>query len=856
MHSLLRRQLKRCFGPDAPIAPAWGDFVGMVNEAYREFDNDRAMLERSLELSSQELLQAGADMRAVFKAIPDLLIRIDATARVLECKVGIVGDSAAPMPAGADLRTSIVPAHVNAFRAAAHDAWAANKIRTVEYVLGHAREARHYEARLVPVLDSQLAAFVRDITARKRAETLRIGQNGLLEMIASGESLQQILEAAVAWMEQLVPGMRGAVFLAEADARRLRLAVGPHLPAAFAAALAALPDDGNVPLGGRSAGSKQITAVSDTLQDEGWAPLHDWCMEHGIRACVAAPVLSPHHETLGTVVMYFDEPLVPGSDDLELLPLVTHVAGIAIERQRHEEELKRTVALVTSTLESTADGILVVNNDGRVVRFNQRFATLWRVPAELLAKGDDAAVLKHSVSQLKDPEAFMARVRELYAQKPAESFEVIEFKDGRVFERYSCLHRVDGEAIGRVWNFRDVTQRVRLEEQFRHAQKMDAVGRLAGGVAHDFNNLLTVILGNLSMIRAAPVPPQQQQTAIIDCLEAAKRAANLTGQLLTFSRRQPIATQELELNQVVTKMASMLRRLIGETITLNTRAGTSPNWVRADPGMMEQMLMNLAVNGRDAMPNGGELVIALTPMELDESAVQARANARPGSFVRLTVTDNGTGIARELLPRIFEPFFTTKEVGRGTGLGLATVFGIVQQHEGWIEVETQPREGTTMAVFLPRLTSGPSPAARPKAAITPRGGSESVLVVEDEKAVRSLMQRVLTTHGYTVLAAGDAREALAVWERHQGRFDLLVTDMVMPGGMSGRELAQRLGAEAKGIPVIYCSGYADDVLGSGESLRGQPNFLAKPFDVSVFLTRVRAMLDGRGNGHTPPRAGP
>jgi CheY-like chemotaxis protein len=255
--------------------------------------------------------------------------------------------------------------------------------------------------------------------------------------------------------------------------------------------------------------------------------------------------------------------------------------------------------------------------------------------------------------------------------------------------------------------------------------------------------------------------------------------------------------------------------------------------------------MNLALNARDAMPRGGELTITVTAVDFDEAAVRVRGKSRPGPFVRLGVADTGTGIAPELMPRIFEPFFTTKEIGHGTGLGLATVFGIVEQHEGWIEVDSQVGHGTTMAVYLPRLLAPTAAAAARRPPASPRGGTESVLVVEDENAVRLLMQKVLEAHGYRVSAARNAREALAVWQTESGRFDLLVTDIVMPGGVNGRDLAKKLREQAPALAVIYCSGYTDEVLGGAAPLRGSANFLEKPFDVDAFLNRVRSCLDQR-----------
>jgi PAS domain S-box-containing protein len=687
LHSLLRRQLRRCFGDGAALPSEWRRFVDVVDAAYQEFDRDRKMLERALDLSSQELLQASAEMRAVVKAIPDLLIRFDACGTILDCKTGAGGESSSPL-AASPARLEFATRHWSAFADAANECARTKKIVAAEYALDQVDGRRSFEARIVPVLESQFVAFVRDITDRKQAE----------------------------------------------------------------------------------------------------------------------------------------------------------------------DELRRTVSLVTSTLESTADGILVVDQEGRIVRFNERFAELWRIPPEVLRDRADGTVLRHALNQLRDPDQLLEQIRELGRFPDRESSQILRFKDGRTFDLYSCPHRLGNRPIGRVWNFRDITERVQLEEQFRQSQKMEAIGRLAGGVAHDFNNLLTVLMANLSMLRAAPMPTPSAQTAINDCFDATRRAAGLTAQLLTFSRRQRINPQDVEFNEVVGNVAKMLRRLIGEHVTMTTQLGPERLYVNADVGMMEQMLMNLVVNARDAMPVGGELRIAVAGVEFTPARAMP-PKARAGRFVSIAVSDTGTGIPPEYLPRIFEPFFTTKEVGRGTGLGLATVFGIVEQHGGWIDVQTKAEVGTTMTIYLPRI-GRPAASEHSSPSPTLRGGVENVLVVEDESPVRTLISRILERHGYQVTTANDAREAIETWRRAGGKFDLLFTDVVMPNGIGGRELAKRLTAERPDLAVVFCSGYADDTMGGSESLRGLPNFLPKPFTVDALLERVRNTIDAAPRNRAEALTGP
>jgi CheY-like chemotaxis protein len=341
------------------------------------------------------------------------------------------------------------------------------------------------------------------------------------------------------------------------------------------------------------------------------------------------------------------------------------------------------------------------------------------------------------------------------------------------------------------------------------------------------------------------LPAKSDRLSCVDqAISATDRAANLTRQLLTFSRRQPLQPRDLDLNEVVANMTKMLKRVIGEHIALEAHytPGSAP--IHADSGMMEQVLMNLAVNSRDAMPKGGRLVLQTTATTISEADARIHPKARPGEFIELIVSDTGSGISQQDLPHIFEPFFTTKEVGKGTGLGLATVFGIIDQHQGWIEVESDQELGTTFHMFLPRLSQGAAAAllessAPPEA----RGGTETILLVEDEVAVRELMHVLLTGHGYQVHEAASGVAAFDIWAQHRERINLLVTDMVMPEGIGGRELAERLTLEKPGLKVIYCSGYTDDVLGSDSPLRNNQNFLEKPFDPNSFLQRVRLCLD-------------
>jgi two-component system cell cycle sensor histidine kinase/response regulator CckA len=378
--------------------------------------------------------------------------------------------------------------------------------------------------------------------------------------------------------------------------------------------------------------------------------------------------------------------------------------------------------------------------------------------------------------------------------------------------------------------------------QLEQAQKMDAIGRLAGGVAHDFNNLLTVILGRTDIL-LQPLPPEDPMRRGIELIRrTAGRAADLTRQLLAFSRKQVLEAVVLDLNAVSADMKDMLARLIGEDIALVTAPTPGLGRVKADRGQIEQVVMNLAVNARDAMPRGGHLILETENVDLDAEYVRRHMGARPGPHVMLSVSDSGVGIPRDILPHIFEPFFTTKEQGKGTGLGLATVYGIVKQSGGYIEVDSEPDRGTTFRIYLPRVAAS-APAlersSRPPAAAD---GTETVLLVEDEEGVRELARDILRASGYTVIEARNGSEALLLSERHPGPLDLLLTDVVMPR-MSGRELAERLAQVRPAMSVLYMSGYTDDAVIRHGVLGADTAFLQKPFTPATLVQRVRETLD-------------
>ena len=513
-----------------------------------------------------------------------------------------------------------------------------------------------------------------------------------------------------------------------------------------------------------------------------------------------------------------------------------------ITRLREMElALQRSERYFRSLIENAQDLITILDDQG-MIRFQSPSVhrALGYTPAEFvnrrvieLVHPEDVPLVEAAIARaLRSPE--VASTTEFRLRHADGSWRIVESIGSR-------LRGEEPPAV--VVNSRDITDRRRLEEQFRQSQKMEAIGQLAGGVAHDFNNILTVIQGSGSLLLETPNRSKEDAELVRQILDAAERAARLTRQLLLFSRKQVWQPVNLDLNEVVGNMTKMLQRILGEDISLRADYGPNLPLVRADAGMLEQLLLNLAVNSRDAMPDGGRLVITTAKETLSEDVLKQHPDAPAGPCVCVSVSDTGCGITSENLPHIFEPFFTTKDVGKGTGLGLATTYGIVKQHGGCIEVVSEIGKGTTFRFCLPVAEgSRAEPQAAPET-LEPRAGGGTILVVEDEPALRRLVHNLLERRGYTPLLAESGVAALAVWKAHQDEIQLLLTDMVMPDGMTGRELAERLRADRPDLKVVYTSGYSADVLGKDPPLVEGVNFLQKPYAPRKLAEILRNYLD-------------
>jgi signal transduction histidine kinase len=523
--------------------------------------------------------------------------------------------------------------------------------------------------------------------------------------------------------------------------------------------------------------------------------------------------------------------LVKPVEPREILAMV----GALIRVRQAEEEVRRAAQEWRTTFDAISDAVCLVGPAGTVLRGNRALGELLNRPWDDLLGRPYARLLQEALG-LTEEEA---------ARLPGQGAgrETCELLLGKRWFRMTADPTVDeqGARTGTVHILTDVTRRKELEDQLRQGQKLEAIGRLAGGVAHDFNNLLTAITGNAALLlqRLPPQGPESELAVVIE--RAAWRAAELTRQLLGFSRRTLLWLKPTDLNDAVAEVVGLLRRTIDPRVTLEVRRAQGLWLVQADPGQMSQVLMNLCLNACDALPNGGTLTLETSNAVVGEEHARADLEARPGSFVRVSVADTGHGIPAELLPRLFEPFFTTKEEGQGTGLGLAMVHGIVRQHQGWVQCRSEVGRGARFDIYLPRLDGAPAPPAPAPAPAPPPGGTETILVAEDNEMLRALAANFLRRNGFRVLLAQDGREAVEVFRSQQGGIDLVVLDLMMPH-LSGPDALRQLRQIDPDVRAVFASGFADRQPADtgAAAVRG---FIGKPYREHDLIQTVRAALD-------------
>jgi two-component system, cell cycle sensor histidine kinase and response regulator CckA len=684
------------------------------------------------------------------------------------------------------------------------------------------------------------------------SQALSLLDDRVLAMIMGQCPLPQILSALCSDIERRYCGMLCSVLLLEAEGTILRNAAAPSLAQEYCQAIDGLKIGPCAGSCGTAIYRKLQVVVSDIDIDPLWADYRDLALAHGLRACWSNPIPAQDGRMLGTFAVYYREPRTPDAQHLQLIAHATHLAALAIERDRDKTELRaaedryRTLVerlpAITYVAELGADGPwhYVSPQIESILGFSaaEWLSDPWNWLNHIHSEDREIAIAAEKRFQ-ETREMFQAEYRMF-----ARDGRVLWFRDEGVM-----LQAGEGELLMQGVLY-DITEHKRLEEQLRHSQKLEAVGQLAGGVAHDFNNLLMLIQAHNDRLRGRLAASDPAHKDALEIERAITRATALTQQLLAFSRRQVLQLKAFDLNTVLTDVTKMLDRLIPANIDLQLLLAASPNRIKADPGQIEQVILNLAVNARDAMPQGGRLTIETRNADLRETYAGSHARIPPGKYIVLSVGDSGVGMHREVQAKIFEPFFTTKKPGKGTGLGLAIVYGVVKQTGGWITAHSELGRGTTFDIYFPqaqvedasgetgakvlsKMKTLPASAAR---------GTETILLVEDQDGIRDLVGEFLQKKGYSVLNAEDGNEALQLADQHDSQIHLLLTDVVMPN-LGGRELAQRLTQARPQMKVLFMSGYPDHATWSSELVDETAAVLQKPFPLDTLARKIRSLLD-------------
>lgn len=680
------------------------------------------------------------------------------------------------------------------------------EFENVQRVYRSAEGWRVLQFRAIPVLDNAgnivewvgASNDITDTTARKQAvQMLAESERRLRTIFDTEPECVKLLGAGCALLDMNPAGLRiiEAESLSQVIGKSMLDLIHPEYAKAFADLTA-----------------RVLKGESDTLEFEihGLKGTRRWLETH------AAPL---HDE----------------SGEAKVLGITRDIT----ERKQVAEHLRRTSDLLAAVAEGTTDALFVKDLDGRYLLCNPAAAHfVGRSPADVIGRTDAEFFDADSARLIADRDRHVRESGETETQE-----EVLTAAgETRTYSATKSPYRnAAGEIVGVMGISRDITDQKRLEKQFFQSQKMEAVGQLAGGVAHDFNNLLTIISGYSEILLSTLPAGDPMRESVKAISEAGERAAGLTRQLLALSRQSVLEPKVLDLNAVVHETGKMLRRLIGEDVLLTTVLDPNLRHVKVDSGQLDQVLMNVALNARDAMPRGGKLTIETGNVDLNDVCAATREDCKPGRYVLLAVSDTGCGMTPDVKARIFEPFFTTKGVGKGTGLGLAMVFGVVKQSGGSIEVYSESGFGTTFKIYLPAVADQATSAAK-RSIETVAGGTETILLVEDEDGVRGLALLVLQSRGYTVLAASDGKDALRIIDTHRGHIDLLVTDVVMPR-MGGRDLADVLRLRFPQMKVLFSSGYTDDAVVRHGVLHEEVFFLQKPYSPYSLAKKVRDVLD-------------
>ncbi len=693
------------------------------------------------------------------------------------------------------------------------------------------------------IIDGQTVAFYaiyRDISERKRAEALSSALYRIAEKASAAQDLQQFFAAIHGIVDELMCARNFAIALHDPESQMLSF---PYFVDERESAPApGKPASGLTEYVMRTGESLLCTPeLAKQLQRRGEvklstpAPLQ-W---------LGVPLKVNHHILGALVVKSYSKNTRFRERDKDVLTLISQQLAAAIDRKRNEQSLRRSEVRYRSLVQTAVYGIYRSSLEGRFIDVN---------PALIGMLGYNSALEVLALDPQKDvfvdPAEYNRMVDEFRRTGRIDGFEVRWKRNDKaiITVRISGRAVAGGDEPADVLEAiaEDITERRVLEDQFRQAQKMEAVGRLAGGIAHDFNNLLMVISGYTEVLLDQLAIGHPLHSKVDAIQQASDRATTLTRQLLAFSRKQLLELKVIDVNAIVEDMQRLLRPLIGEDIELTTSLAPAVGCTRADAGQLEQVIMNLVVNAKDAMPNGGKICIRTASVTLDDSYRPENTFIKNGPYVMIAVSDNGQGMDRETQARIFEPFFTTKEKGKGTGLGLSTVYGIIKQSGGYVFVQSELGRGTVFTIYFPRIDEPSDAIGATPVALAAAGGTETVLLVEDEDSVRQLVRETLESRGYRVLEAANGQAALTLAASHSDPIHLVITDVVMPG-LNGHELVHQLLPARPGLKVLYLSGYAQDAFPSTAAVDSQKTFLQKPFTLQSLSRKVREILGPPAN---------
>ncbi len=821
MHSLLRRQLKRCFGKDYRIPEEFRMFIDAVNDAYRESDMDREMLERSLELSSEELLQSNSEMRAIFRALPDLLFRLDGQGTILDYKTGSNNDLLIQPKVVVGKRIQDIPVkHVGEqFRDAIRQTQEKKSVVSIEYSLHlHGRE-HFFEARLVPLPENETVVIIRNITERKQIEEELRGSEEKLKALIQGSPIPQFVidknHTVIYWNRALEE-------CTKINAHDM-VGTNKHWKAFY---------------------EEQRPCLADLLIDEDIGKIPAWyqgkyepskLIEGAYNAIDFFPALGERGTWLHFTAAAIRDTRGNIIGAMETLEDIT-------ESVRSKEALMQAEKKYRSIFENAVMGIFQVSIEGRYLSVNPAGALMYGYgsPEEMTG-----SVTNISQQIYVHPEDRTRLLNLLEAHGSVEGFEVEHYrKDGsKIWALMNARLIRDKDGTTPLYyevTSENITARKHLEAQLLQSQKMEAIGTLAGGIAHDFNNILTTLIGYGNLMQMKMEKNDPLRLYVDQILNSSERAANLTQSLLAFSRKQVIELKPYKINTIIKGIEKLLKRLLTEDIELKVKLSHKDTTIMADITQMDQVLMNLAANARDAMQKGGALTIETREIELDGTFIKEHGYGQPGAHALISVSDTGTGMDEATKERIFDPFFTTKEIGKGTGLGLSIVYGIIKQHNGYIHVESKPEVGTTFSIYFP--IAEPKKEEIAPVAVAAEGGTETILLAEDDPMVRGLTKEVLTMSGYLVIESFDGENAVRKFIEKKDAIALVILDVVMPK-KNGREVFDDIRKIKPDIKVIFTSGYTGDVVLDKGIRDDAVDFITKPLLPNDLLRKVRSVLD-------------